>query len=131
VVANDQGPWPGSLSPTRGTADAIATSAYAGVDRESSRHWDAPDPMAEVPPAVIAERTMMAAALPIRMKVHNNIAIYSSRRFMEPITRNEGVGSTDRHNIEGRRGDGPASPGSPGCRVPYLRAHSPRYQAFL
>jgi hypothetical protein len=37
--------------------------------------------MDEVPPAVIDERTTMAAALPIRMNVHNRNVISSSREF--------------------------------------------------
>jgi hypothetical protein len=59
--------------------------AYAGLDRETSRHSGAPDPIADVPPAVIAESTMMAPALPIRMNVHNRNVIRSSRKFLETI----------------------------------------------
>jgi hypothetical protein len=53
-------------------------------------------PMDEVPPAVTDERTMMAAAT-------------AEDPFVPPKAcatnkRNEGVGSTDRHKIRGRRG---------------------------
>jgi hypothetical protein len=57
-------------------------------------------PMAEVPPAVTDERTMRAAALPIRMNAHSRSSIYSS----QGLRNQQSAMRRDSHKIRVRPG---------------------------
>jgi hypothetical protein len=56
-----------SLTATARSAEACLKP----VAQERLSVLETSDPMAEVPPAVMADRTMSATALPIRMNAHN------------------------------------------------------------